>query len=485
MVKNKIEVKTTGADEDVPSWANLPACREIIIPIDDIVLPKTLKRKMSPEKIQMLTGSMKLIGLHHAITVTSDMVLVAGNHRLAAARALGWKEIKAEIIPADDILNELVTIDENLLRHNLTVLEEGEHLKRRDQLLTALGERAKRGDNQHVTNGDQLVEIENGGEQTFTTTKKKPSQKVTTKNIAHEMGMGERDVQYRMQIATGIDGEVRELIRGMDIADNKAELLRLIKLTPSEQRSVITKIKGGMIKTVKEGTALTTREKQRDEFNALAEEAKKLPDTMVLVNDDFFEYESSITDDSVDLVLTDVPYVDEWKENIAPCMSVFNRILKPGGVMIMVVGHVRLPEVFEGFAQCKSDFKDEALEFYHECALAHKGHLAAMHHVGAMNGFKPIIIGMKSPIHKPYKMYNDLVEGSGREKTEHEWQQSVEEILPLVDAFSKPGDVVCDPFMGTGTYGIASKLTVRKFIGIEKNTTTFEDARRRIVQAVV
>lgn len=462
-----------------------------LVPVDDVILPDKLKRQLNTDKIQMLAGSMNLIGLKHAITVSADMILIAGNHRLAAARALGWKEIKAEIVPTDEILNELVTIDENLMRHDLTVLEQGIYLKRRNELLLALGKRAVSG-----APGEPrvVVEVDAMDAKSRTHRKKKipvpKTSKTTTKDIAQDMGMSERTVQERMQIADGIDEEVLDLIRGLPIADNGAELLRLAKLPAREQRTVIEQLIGGKIKTIKEGTSAAARKKQRDEFDALAEDAKKLPDTMVLVNEDFFDYESNIADNSVDLVLTDIPYVDEWKENISPCMTIFNRILKPGGAMIMVVGHVRLPEVFEGFRDCMREFGvkemgNAPLQFYHICALSHAGHLAAMHHVGAMNGFKPVIIGMKTPIHKPYKMYNDLIAGSGREKDTHEWQQSVEEILPLVDAFSKPGDVVCDPFMGSGTYGIAAKLTVRKFVGVEKDKTTFEDARRRIVQANV
>lgn len=455
-----------------------------LVPVDDIIVPDTPKRPLNMDKVQMLAGSMDTIGLKHAITVSANMILVAGNHRLAAARALGWKEIKAEIVPIDTILNELTTIDENLMRHDLTVLEQGLYLRRRNELLLALGKRAERG-----APGEERVitETETKGDRTRTSRKKKipvpKTSKTTTKDIAHDMGMSERGVQERVQIANGIDDEVSKLISGLDIADNKAELLRLAKLPAKEQRAIIDLIITGKIKTVKEGISAATREKQRAEFDTLAEDTKKLPDTVVLANADFFEYEENVADGSIDMVLTDMPYIDEWKEFISPAMMVLNRIMKPGAFAVLVIGHVRLPEIFEGLHDCKTEFGDEALKFYHICALAHSGHLAAMHSVGAMNGFKPVIVLQKPPYRKPYKMYNDLIQGSGKSKETHEWQQSVEEILPMVDAFSKPGDVICDPFMGSGTYGIAAKLTVRRFVGVEIDKSTFDDARRRIVQA--
>ena len=450
--------------------------------IDEIILPDKLKRKLNVSKIQMLSGSMRLIGLKHPVTVTTEKLLLAGNHRVAAARSLGWTEIEADIVPVDAILNELVTIDENLLRHDLTVLEQGEHMKRRNDLMIALGQRAvagNKGEERERIEVDMKCARKRGDRKIPIAKAVKP----TTADIAHDMGMSARTMQERIQIADKIDEEVRLLIHDMPIADNKIELLRLASLTVEEQKRVAAKIADGSIKTVKEGASVAKRETQRAEFEKLSDETKRLPDTMLLVNKDFFDYEDTISDNSIDLIVTDPPYIDDWKSNITPFMRVANRVLKPGGALVMVIGHVRLPEVFEGFTDCKNTFGDNALKFYHICALAHSGHLAAMHHVGAMNGFKPIVIAMKPPIHKPYKMYNDLIEGSGRDKSIHDWQQSVEEILPLMDAFSKPGDTILDPFMGAGTYGVAAKMTIHKFIGVEMDKNTYKDAHRNILQA--
>ena len=43
-----------------------------------------------------------------------------------------------------------------------------------------------------------------------------------------------------------------------------------------------------------------------------------------------------------------------------------------------------------------------------------------------------------------------------------------------------PAGTICDPFMGSGTTGIACIRTGRKFIGIEKDPDYFEIARRRL-----
>ena len=53
----------------------------------------------------------------------------------------------------------------------------------------------------------------------------------------------------------------------------------------------------------------------------------------------------------------------------------------------------------------------------------------------------------------------------------------------LVDKTAKPGALVLDPFMGSGTTGVCCVTTGRKFIGIELEPAYFDIACRRIEQA--
>jgi len=53
----------------------------------------------------------------------------------------------------------------------------------------------------------------------------------------------------------------------------------------------------------------------------------------------------------------------------------------------------------------------------------------------------------------------------------------------LVRLVSKKGDTVLDPFMGSGTTGVACKELGRNFIGIEISPQYFEIAKNRITQA--
>lgn len=52
----------------------------------------------------------------------------------------------------------------------------------------------------------------------------------------------------------------------------------------------------------------------------------------------------------------------------------------------------------------------------------------------------------------------------------------------LIELLSYKEDVVCDPFMGSGTTGVACIRTNRKFIGIEKDEAYFQLAAKRIAR---
>jgi len=62
----------------------------------------------------------------------------------------------------------------------------------------------------------------------------------------------------------------------------------------------------------------------------------------------------------------------------------------------------------------------------------------------------------------------------------HCCQKPVALIEWLIETYSRPGDTVLDPFMGSGTTGVACVRTGRKFVGIEKDPGYFNLARRRI-----
>lgn len=68
----------------------------------------------------------------------------------------------------------------------------------------------------------------------------------------------------------------------------------------------------------------------------------------------------------------------------------------------------------------------------------------------------------------------------GGGKQEHPTKKPVELMLQLVRDFTDPGDLVLDPYTGSGTTGVAALRLGRRFIGIEKNPRYFELACERL-----
>ena len=57
-------------------------------------------------------------------------------------------------------------------------------------------------------------------------------------------------------------------------------------------------------------------------------------------------------------------------------------------------------------------------------------------------------------------------------------------IANLITSVTKPGDLILDPFAGSGSTLVAAKKTGRRFIGVELDDEYFEKAHRRIEEAV-
>jgi site-specific DNA-methyltransferase (adenine-specific) len=65
----------------------------------------------------------------------------------------------------------------------------------------------------------------------------------------------------------------------------------------------------------------------------------------------------------------------------------------------------------------------------------------------------------------------------------HPSPKPIEYMLKLVSRVTNPGDTILDPFMGSGTTGVACVKLNRNFIGIEINEQYFKIAEKRIADA--
>lgn len=92
--------------------------------------------------------------------------------------------------------------------------------------------------------------------------------------------------------------------------------------------------------------------------------------------------------------------------------------------------------------------------------------------------------------HKTYKVFRHYFINStvaarftGDVFTGHKSQKPIKLMVELLEKFTKKGDTILDPFMGSGTTGVACIQTGRNFIGIEINPKYFTIAEKRIKEA--
>jgi ParB family transcriptional regulator, chromosome partitioning protein len=111
----------------------------IEIALSSIAVPPKRRRSLRPEIVEQLARSMKEQGLLQPIVVRlrkgGGYLLVAGLHRLKSAKKLRWQEISCTVfdnMEADEA--ELVEIDENLIRADLSPAERALQIGRRQEL---------------------------------------------------------------------------------------------------------------------------------------------------------------------------------------------------------------------------------------------------------------------------------------------------------------------------------------------------------------
>jgi site-specific DNA-methyltransferase (adenine-specific) len=74
------------------------------------------------------------------------------------------------------------------------------------------------------------------------------------------------------------------------------------------------------------------------------------------------------------------------------------------------------------------------------------------------------------------------LKGNSKEKCGHPSQKPVDLIEKLVLCSTDEGDLVLDPFLGSGTTAVAAKKLNRQWLGIEKNAEYVRIARSRLTR---
>lgn len=190
--------------------------------------------------------------------------------------------------------------------------------------------------------------------------------------------------------------------------------------------------------------------------------------------------------ESVDAVITDPPYGINYvsqtgakvKNDTAPFIWFLYdafRVLKPGGSIICFTRW----DVQQTFidAMKLAGFKVKS-EVIWDKVIGGQGDLKAQFSPSHENITFAIKGKYSFPGHRP----RDLVTYQKLASSQmiHPTEKPVGLLTNLISSVTKPGDLIVDPFAGSGSTCVAAKKTGRRFIGIELDDEHFEKASRRI-----
>ena len=68
----------------------------------------------------------------------------------------------------------------------------------------------------------------------------------------------------------------------------------------------------------------------------------------------------------------------------------------------------------------------------------------------------------------------------GKERTAHKTQKPLKVCIPYIEISSNPGDLVLDPFIGSGSTAVAAKMLGRNYVGFEINNEFCKIAEKRL-----
>lgn len=217
----------------------------------------------------------------------------------------------------------------------------------------------------------------------------------------------------------------------------------------------------------------------------------------------------SVMDSSVDAVITDPPYcsgsVSEasraaakgqglrsenigrfgWfkGDNMGTSGLVFllrsvaweaQRVLKPSGSLIMFCDWRMLPNLAPAIESV--GFRYQNMIVWDKGAMGlgtgfRAQHELAMHFTNGAPSYHS-------------KSVSNVIKSSrvGAKEREHQTQKPIDLMQKLIEVTTPPDGVVLDPFMGSGSTGVAAVSAGYQFIGIERDQEYFEIARRRVLE---
>jgi hypothetical protein len=231
-----------------------------IVFVDGVTIPTRL-RQVDEAAVGRLAESMAEIGLQQPISVFSQsddhLELVAGAHRLKAAKRLGWDQIPCVYVNLTEDQRALWEIDENLMRSELSQAEYSRHVALRKDIYERLHPETA-----HGASGRGRKKSDQVGHS-------KAAERFTA-DTAAKTGKSETSVKRAVHRGEQIAGDVLARIKGTRLDTGKYQD-ELAKLDEEAQRE---KVEADLAQPeLQKPTNAPKRRQQQAEDRDLSEEA--------------------------------------------------------------------------------------------------------------------------------------------------------------------------------------------------------------------
>ena len=378
--------------------------------------------------IATLAKSIQETGLLHPIVMTPAGELIAGRRRLEALKSLGWEDTPVNVVDLDEIVKGEYA--ENFARKDFTP---SEMVAIKRAIEPSIREAAK----ERMLAGKPSAHCAEGrGE--------------TREKVAGCLGVSRRKLKEAEAVVIAAEAKPQEfsdLVEMMDRNGNVHAAHKELK-----------------------------RRVKREEHKKMAQQFEAntpIDERWQLIYSDFREVQLEAA--SVDAIITDPPYLEEYLPLYENLGAFSQKVLKPGGSLLVMTGQSYLPEIISALAK--------HLKFQWVISYLTPGPAAPIWQRRVNTTWKPVLWFVKGEYQGAW--VNDVCQSEGSDKRFHEWGQSEGGMADIIERFSKPGDLILDPFCGGGTTGITALRLARRFIGIDNDEETVEIAKGRILKELL
>ncbi len=382
---------------------------------------------LTESEYQSLKESIKQNGIWIPIIVNKHGVILDGHHRLRACQELRIlpKAVVREF--ENDLLEKKFVIECNLKRRHLNDYQKG--ILAKELLKIEEGEaKLRQGTRTDIpTSSTPLLDVENSDKRAMT---------ITAKKVGLESG---------------------------------EQLRKILKIDEQASENVKQQLREGKTTINKVYHQIRNQEKKQVRQDEIKKTQIILPKTISLYNQEF--QSAPISDNSISLIITDPLYHQEHLHLYTELGEQASRVLKDGGSLVTYCGHFNIDEVI-------TEIKKSGLKFQWVFSIIHSGPTTRIHSNKVHVGWKPMLWFSKGKYDGGE--LSDVVYSKYEGKELHEYEQSTKESDYFIKQMTIENEIVYDPFMGSGTFGVSAKNLKRQFIGCEKDEGHYQNARSKI-----